>query len=63
MARHYWLTITDENGILIGRIQMDGFDLRRGGDAQALISDIESEMGRNHVKRCAELPGTVGSEL
>lgn len=53
----YRINITTDEGELIGSLMLDGYDLRKSSDRQALAEDIESEMGGYHVETCADLPG------
>lgn len=53
----YRLNITTDEGELIGSVMLDGYDLRKASAAQALVGDIASEMGTEHIENCADLPG------
>lgn len=56
MAKHFYLNITDDQGVLIDRLCIDGMDLRKPQDQRYLGERVESAMGGNHVAECADLP-------
>lgn len=53
----YRLTITTDEGEVIGSLSMDGVDLRKASDRQMIAEDIAVEIGGTHVEQCADLPG------
>jgi hypothetical protein len=52
----FYINITDGDGLLIGRLCIDGTDLRKRADRDYLAERIQSEMGGNIVAACADLP-------
>ena len=61
---HYYLNITDQDGLLIGRVCIDGTNLTSRSHRDYLGQRIESEMGGgHHVNNCADLPEVVEDDL
>jgi hypothetical protein len=56
MAKHFYLNITDEEGILIDRLCIDGTDLSKRSDRDWLGERIQMAMGGDNVAACADLP-------
>lgn len=54
----YFISITDQDGLILDRFRIDGLDLRKRADRDALVERVEFGMGGNAVAACADLPET-----
>ena len=57
MSGGFWLTVTDGDGVLLGRLQLDGRDLTNSAWERAVLGeDVQALMGTTATAACAALP-------
>lgn len=52
----YYVNVTDGQGVLLGRFQLDGLDLRTTSDTDVVGEKVADCMGRDAIDKCAALP-------